>query len=85
MVVVVLTFIFPLAIIVEGRVVGRWHIEEGLRFDVLVLGLGAFLRPNAGVVAMATIVEHARHEGLIVLGIELLSTFWCYSTFIHRK
>jgi hypothetical protein len=75
-VVVILAFIFPLAIGKEGRSDGRCHVEEGLPFDVVGLGLGAFLHPNAIAVDMATIVEHVIHEGLIILGIELLSTIW---------
>jgi hypothetical protein len=67
----------------DSHAVGRCHVEEGLPVDVLDLGLGAFLHPNA--VAMATIVKHVKHEGLIVLGIGLLSIIWCYTTFIHRK
>jgi hypothetical protein len=55
---------------------GRCHVEEGFPFDVVGLGLGAFLRPNAIAIDMATIVEHVIHEGLVILDIELLRTIW---------
>jgi hypothetical protein len=54
-----------------------------LPIKVVGLGLGAFLRPNA--IAMPAIVDHVKHEGLILLGIELLRTIWCYADFIDRK
>jgi hypothetical protein len=63
-----------LAIDKECRAVGRCHVEGGMTFYVVGLGLGAFLHPNGIAVGMATIVEHVIHEGLVILSIVLLST-----------
>jgi hypothetical protein len=34
-----------LAIGIEGRGIGRWHVKQGLPIDVIGLGLGAFSVP----------------------------------------